>query len=162
MILVVCGVCGSGKSTIGYELAEYLNLPFFDGDDFHPLSNVEKMRNGRSLTDEDRQPWLESLAENIAVWERKGGAILACSALKESYRKTLSAKCESQIKWIILNGSRKLLLERLSSRTGHFVDSRLLDSQLDTLELPNYGWVIDINKSPTIIVNNISALINLK
>ena len=157
MIIIVCGVSGTGKSTLGQLLADELNLPFFDGDDFHPESNVQKMKNGFPLNDEDRQPWLELLATELALWESNRGAILACSALKESYREILASKCKGQIKWVILNGSKALLTQRLDSRKGHFFNPALLDSQLATLELPKYGWVIDIEPSPKEIVNAIST-----
>ncbi|MEP0357283.1 gluconokinase [Paraglaciecola sp.] len=157
MILIVCGVSGTGKSTIGSQLAKKLELPFYDGDDFHPESNVQKMQSGTPLNDKDRQPWLASLAKHIASWEIDGGAVLACSALKESYRKILASSTNTQVNWIMLNGSRELLIERLDSRSGHFFDSSLLDSQLNTLELPEYGWLIDIKGTPEEIVNTVSA-----
>jgi len=159
MILIVCGVSGTGKSTVGELLANKLKLPFFDGDDFHPESNVQKMKSGMALNDQDRQPWLESLATELALWDSNSGAVLACSALKESYREILASQCKN-ITWIILNGSRELLIERLDSRKGHFFNPTLLDSQLDTLELPDYGWVIDIQPAPDEIVNTISARLN--
>ncbi|MEP2651151.1 MAG: gluconokinase, partial [Paraglaciecola sp.] len=100
MILIVCGVSGTGKSTIGSQLAKKLELPFYDGDDFHPESNVQKMQSGTPLNDKDRQPWLASLAKHIASWEIDGGAVLACSALKESYRKILASSANTQVNWI--------------------------------------------------------------
>lgn len=161
MIFIVCGVSGTGKSTIGKLLADKLTLPFFDGDDFHPQSNVKKMKNGIALNDNDRQPWLELLATELALWGANRGAVLACSALKESYRKILSSKYKEEIYWVILNGSRELLIERLDSRTGHFFNSALLDSQLATLELPDYGWTIDIQPSPDEIINTISERLHV-
>lgn len=157
MILIVCGVSGTGKSTIGSQLAKKLELPFYDGDDFHPESNVQKMQSGHPLNDQDRQPWLESLAEHIASWEINGGAVLGCSALKETYRSILASLANSKIIWIMLNGTRELLIERLDSRSGHFFDSSLLDSQLNTLELPYYGWLVDIKDTPDEIVDTIST-----
>lgn len=162
MILIVCGVSGTGKSTVGKLLAEELKLPFFDGDDFHPESNVQKMKSGVALKDQDRQPWLESLSIELASWESNSGAVLACSALKESYRKILSSQCKKNITWIMLHGSTELLTERLESRKGHYFDSRLLDSQLDTLELPDYGWIIDVQQPPDEIVSDISQWLNGK
>jgi 6-phosphogluconate dehydrogenase/gluconokinase len=156
MILIVCGVSGTGKSTVGQLLAEEMKLPFFDADDFHPESNVQKMQSGVALNDEDRQPWLESLSAELVLWESNGGAVLACSALKETYREILASQCKNDITWIILNGSRALLMERLNSRKGHYFDPRLLDSQLDTLELPDYGWIIDVQSTPEEIVSDIS------
>lgn len=153
MNIIVCGVSGTGKSTIGELLAQKLKLPFYDGDDFHPESNVSKMKSGNALNDLDRKPWLEELANNLSAWEGCGGAILACSALKESYREVLASKCTKNILWIMLHGSRKLLTERLAERKGHFFNSTLLDSQLATLELPDYGWIIDVTPSSISIVN---------
>ncbi|GAB2685449.1 gluconokinase [Aliiglaciecola sp. 3_MG-2023] len=156
MIVIVCGVCGTGKSTIGNQLALELDLPFFDADDFHPQSNLQKMKNGSPLNDSDRQPWLENLSLNLANWENKGGAVLACSGLKESYRQTLQGKCSGEVKWIVLNGPRALLLERLKDRRGHFFDPNLLDSQLETFELPDYGYWVDITQRPDEIVASLS------
>jgi len=153
---MVCGVSGTGKSTVGKLLAETLRLPFYDGDDFHPASNVNKMQRGIPLDDNDRQPWLQSLSDELAQWEDDGGAVLACSALKESYRTTLASQCKQDVTWIYLHGSTTLLTERLNARQGHFLDSRLLASQLDTLELPDYGWVIDVQSSAAKIVTTIS------
>ncbi|WP_166422293.1 gluconokinase [Paraglaciecola sp. 20A4] len=155
MIVIVCGVSGTGKSTIGKLLAEKLALPFYDADDFHPQSNVQKMTSGVPLNDEDRQPWLETLATELALWESQGGAILACSALKEAYRTTLASKCANDIEWIILNGSKALLTERLASRKGHFFEPRLLESQLSTLELRDDDWVVNIKPPPEEIVGAI-------
>jgi len=147
MLVIVGGVSGSGKSTIGKLLSEKLKLPFYDGDDFHPQSNIEKMANGQALTDQDRQPWLLELAEHLSLWQKQGGAVLACSALKESYRKTLSSIEKDQIHWVILTASEALLKERLANRRDHFFDQRLLDTQLAALETPDYGLVIDVASS---------------
>lgn len=160
MIAIVCGVSGTGKSTIGKLLADALTLPFYDGDDFHPDANVEKMKSGVPLNDDDRQPWLELLANEIASWESGGGAVLACSALKESYRQVLAAKSHGRIEWIMLHGTAELLNERLTSRKGHFFDLRLLASQLSALELPDYGWTIDIAPPPSQIIDNILMRLN--
>ncbi|MFT4939528.1 MAG: carbohydrate kinase (thermoresistant glucokinase family) [Paraglaciecola sp.] len=155
MIMIVCGVSGTGKSTVGKRLSEVLKLPFFDADDFHPQSNVEKMQSGIALNDEDRQPWLETLASQLASWESEGGAVLACSALKEAYRQTLASQCAENITWIILHGSAQLLSERLKYREDHFFDPRLLVSQLNTLELTDDAWVIDVQATPDEIVADI-------
>jgi len=156
MIVIVCGVSGTGKSTIGEMLAEKMKLPFFDGDDFHPQANVQKMQNGNPLNDDDRKPWLEKLSEHLALWSNKKGAVLACSALKESYREILSSNGANDIKWVFLNGSRELLTERLGARKGHFFNPKLLDSQLDTLELPDYGLLVDVLPTPQQIVDDIA------
>jgi len=153
MIVIVCGVSGCGKSTIGKRLAERLKLPFFDGDDFHPKTNIEKMKSGRALGDDDRQPWLETLASRLPQWDAQGGAVLACSALKEAYRETLGSKFSGQINWVFLTGSEALLRERINARVGHFFDPALLRSQLETIELPDYGQRIDVTPSPKTITN---------
>ena len=156
MIIIVGGVSGTGKSTIGKLLADKLQLPFFDGDDFHPQSNVEKMKSGNPLNDEDRKPWLELLAKELAFHESNQGAVLACSALKESYREILASQCKTDINWVLLNGSAEILTERLEARQGHFMGSKLLQSQLDTLELPNYGLIVDVQDSIENIVTDVS------
>jgi 6-phosphogluconate dehydrogenase/gluconokinase len=154
-LIIIGGVSGTGKSTVGSLLAKALNLPFYDGDDFHPQSNLDKMASGNPLNDEDRKPWLEQLAENLAQWEQHEGAVLGCSALKESYREILSSRCDVDIDWVILTGSVELLTQRLNQRKGHFFDSALLQSQLNTLELPSYGWVITVEGEVDSIVNGL-------
>lgn len=155
MIIIVCGVSGTGKSTIGKLLADTLHIPFYDADDFHSTKNIQKMRSGLALTDEDRAPWLESLSIKLSQWESQQGAVLACSSLKESYRKLLSSKCNLGIHWVMLNGSKELLTERLNSRKGHYFDSSLLSSQLNTLELPSYGLVVNVQLPPEKIINQV-------
>ena len=152
---MVCGVSGAGKTTIGRRLAEALELPFHDADDFHPSSNVDKMSAGIPLEDNDRRPWLDTLASNLSAWEREGGAVLACSALKECYRTILGSRCSERIRWIVLHATEAVLADRIESRNGHFFDRRLLGSQLDALEVPDYGWLIDAQPSPQQIVNEI-------
>lgn len=155
VILVVCGVSGAGKTTTGKLLADALNIPFFDADDFHSSSNIEKMANGLPLDDKDRQPWLETLASMLPAWQQEGGAVLACSALKETYRATLESQCDNFVRWIFLTGSEAVLTDRLASRKGHFFDRELLHSQLDAFEIPDYGRIIDVESSPQEIVSNI-------
>jgi len=136
-------------------LSEALDVPFYDADDFHPASNIEKMASSLPLDDSDRRPWLETLASELSAWEKEGGAVLACSALKESYRTTLGSRCGESIRWIFLTGSKTVLAERLASRKGHFFDQNLLGSQLKALEIPDYGWQVDIESSPQEIVKTI-------
>lgn len=153
-ILFVIGVSGTGKSTIAKLLAEELNLPFFDGDDFHSEANIEKMSNKIPLTDEDRYEWLVTL-NKLAVNNQETGAVIVCSALKESYRNILANKIEEKVVWISLESSFELLLERLQKRKGHFMPAELLRSQLDTFEPPTKAIKISIVPSPQEIVDQI-------
>ena len=113
------------------------------------------MSRGTPLDDADRQPWLETLASKLPDWERGGGAVLACSALKESYRATLVSKCGQAVRWVMLEAPEELLAERLAARKGHYFDPALLRSQVDTLELPDYGWRMDVTAAPQEIVDSI-------
>ena len=150
-ILFVIGVSGTGKSTIGQMLAERFNLAFFDGDDFHSESNIEKMSNKIPLTDEDRYEWLVTL-NKLAVNNQESGAVIACSALKKSYRELLENKLEEKVVWISLESTFELLLDRLQKRKGHFMPAELLRSQLDTFEPPTKAIKIFIEPSPQEIV----------
>ncbi len=154
MVIVVMGVSGCGKTTISKRLSEYFQLPYYDADDFHPKSNIEKMTNKLALNDADRWPWLQILSENISLWAAKGGAVLACSALKESYRKLLSSEYTT-IVWVHLSGSKSLIKKRIEKRNGHFMSSSLLDAQFEDLEIPNYGIHVDTSKSPDDIIKTI-------
>ncbi len=153
-ILFVIGVSGTGKSTIGQLLAEKLDLPFFDGDDFHTEANIEKMSNKIPLTDEDRYEWLITL-NRLAVSNQETGSVIVCSALKESYRKLLANRIEEKVVWISLESSFVLLLDRLQKRKGHFMPAELLRSQLDTFEPPTRAIKIPIEPSPQEIVDHI-------
>jgi carbohydrate kinase (thermoresistant glucokinase family) len=145
MLIVVMGVMGAGKSTFGRRLAARLELPFFDADDFHPLTNKLKMAANSALNDADRQPWLQRLAVEAAGWEANGGAVLACSALKKSYRDQLFAGVSST-RTIHLDVERAELVRRLEARRGQheFIASfdRLLDEQLRDLEPPDDAIVV--------------------
>lgn len=153
MIFIITGVSGSGKSTIGSLLSKKTYLPFFDADDFHPTVNVEKMTRGIPLDDHDRMPWLNTLSEKITEWENSGGAILACSALKESYRQILQSI--QGIIWIHLKGEKPLLEERLQNRKNHYMNPGLLTSQLETWEDPSYGFHLDVSATPEQLVEEI-------
>lgn len=155
MIFLVMGVSGSGKTTIGRLLAEKLALPFYDADDFHPAENVSKMSRGIPLTDADRQQWLEQMATDIQRWKSEGGAVLACSALKEQYRKILEPTVETDIIWVYLEGSRQLIEERIGARNNHFMPPTLLDSQFEALEEPAYGIHVNISSPPPELVEQI-------
>ena len=129
---MIIGVSGAGKTTVGGLLAQQLGWKFYDADDFHPQANIDKMRNGQPLTDEDRQPWLERVRELI---ERANeDAVIACSALKKRYRDSL--RIGDKVKFVFLCGSRTRTAEQLKSRRGHYFDPKLLDSQFADLEEP--------------------------
>lgn len=147
------GVSGAGKTLIGNKLSERMDIPFYDGDDFHPPANVQKMKSGEPLNDEDRRPWLEALANNMIEWEQNGGGILACSALKKSYRKILGSKTDTQ--FIYLKGSLSLIADRLAERSGHYMPPELLQSQFDALEEPDDALTISVESSPEEIVTTI-------
>jgi len=130
------GVSGSGKTTIASALAARLGWTFEDGDRFHPASNVAKMAAGHPLTDEDRWPWLQAIADEIdAVCQRGGHVVIACSALKRTYRDLL-VHGRSDVRLIFLDGTQAVIADRLARRKGHFMPPGLLDSQFKTLELP--------------------------
>jgi gluconokinase len=131
--IVVMGVAGCGKTTVGERLAAALGWPFAEGDRYHPQANVDKMAAGIPLTDEDRWPWLRALAERIRDDDRTGSSVLACSALKRAYRDILRTGAP-RVRFLHLHGDRAVLAERLASREGHFFPPDLLDSQLAALE----------------------------
>lgn len=160
--IIVMGVSGCGKSTIGQQLADKLDLPFFDGDDLHPSSNIEKMKSGTPLNDQDRQPWLESVVKKLHG--APSGSIIACSALKLSYREILRSL--GPITIVYLNGSVEVLSERLDQRaqqTNHFMPSSLLTSQLETLENPSNEELtitVDIDQPVESIVDSVVTELN--
>ena len=136
VILVVMGVSGCGKSTIGRLLAERLGWPFQEGDELHPPSNVAKMHAGTPLSDVDRWPWLQRIGERIDAWRRSSSSgLITCSALARRYRDFLRAD-RPEICFLHLKGQRSLIAERLAARSGHFMPAGLLDSQFAALELP--------------------------
>ncbi|WP_298319110.1 NADP-dependent phosphogluconate dehydrogenase [uncultured Aquimarina sp.] len=157
IVYIIYGVSGSGKTTIGKKLAKDLDIPFFDADDFHPESNIKKMSDGFPLDDTDREPWLQKIANEIKVWNTKNGAVLACSALKTKYRKTLGSIDEKYIKWIFLEGSYDMISKRMQARKNHFFKKEMLVSQFETLERPEKGIVITVDKSSDEIVNEIKS-----
>lgn len=136
MVLVIMGVSGAGKTTVGRALAQALDWPFYDGDDFHPPQNIEKMRRGVPLTDADRLPWLEAL-EALIRRHLLGGqsAVVACSALKRSYRDVLR-RAGKEVRFVHLAADYATIRRRLEARRGHFFDPKLLQSQFDDLEPP--------------------------
>jgi carbohydrate kinase (thermoresistant glucokinase family) len=161
MVLILIGPMGCGKTTIGKMLGKKLGWPFNDGDDFHPKENVEKMRAGIALTDEDRKLWLEKLQANIRRWLKHGqNTILACSALKRAYRDILGVN-QSTVRTVYLKGSYELLRKRIEGRLHPYMDKNLLKSQLDTLEEPKDGLSVDISKTPERIVSTIIKTLKL-
>jgi gluconokinase len=152
-VLLIMGVAGSGKTTVGRALADSLCWRFTDADDFHPPANIVKMTAGSALTDTDRTPWLAALRAHIDTHDH---VVLACSALKASYRAQLIANPD-RAKLIYLRGTHALLAARLAARTGHFATPALLDSQLATLEEPSDVLTLDIANSPTALVAEIRS-----
>jgi gluconokinase len=152
VIVVLLGVSGSGKTTIGRRLAERLHWPFFDGDDFHPEQNLTKMAQHQPLTDADREPWLDRLAELIEMSIAAGrSAVIACSALRRAYRERL-ARGHREVTFVYLRGSFELIRDRLARRQGHFMPIDLLPSQFEALEEPLDAVTVDIRQSPEAIV----------
>jgi gluconokinase len=160
MIVIVMGVVGAGKTTIGKLLAEQLGWEFADADDFHPPSNIEKIRQGIPLTDDDRRPWLARLRAEIANWIAQGrSVVLACSALKRTYRQELEVGRE--VRFVYLKGNPELIAKRLRSRHGHFADEHILASQFDDLEEPENALTVDISAAPSQIVAEIRQKLGL-
>jgi gluconokinase len=157
MIVVLMGVSGAGKTTIGVRLAERTGATFADADDYHPKANKDKMAAGQPLNDADRQPWLETLNGLLRGWYEVGSSgVLACSALKAKYRETLSAGMpEGVVKFVMLDGSKELIAERLASRQHEYMNPKLLDSQLATLEVPQDALRLVNDKTPDEIVDEI-------
>jgi gluconokinase len=146
MIVVLMGVCGSGKTTVGRALSESLRWPFFDADTFHPPENVRKMAAGEPLTDTDRWPWLDRIATELrSVLARGEHAVLACSALKQTYRDRLASA--GDVRFVFLEGDYATIAQRLSTRSHEYMPATLLGSQFATLEPPVDALVVDIRAS---------------
>lgn len=159
-MILVMGVSGSGKTTIGTLLADTLHWQFQDADRFHSAANIAKMHHGLPLTDVDRLPWLLAMQHAIADWQQADmNTILACSALKAEYRQRLVQS--SQVKQVYLKGSFALIQQRLNQRQGHYMKADLLQSQFDTLEEPSDALSIDIDQAPEAIVAAIRRSLNI-
>ena len=160
MILVLMGVSGAGKTTIGQLLSARLGWPLFDADDFHPPANIEKMRSGTPLTDDDRWPWLDRL--NILLREKDSNgesALLACSALRQRYRDRLQAGLKN-VRWVYLKGSFELIEARLKARKGHYMKAGLLESQFATLEEPVDAITAEIAAGPEAIADAVAEALD--
>lgn len=153
------GVSGCGKTTIARLLSQKLNYEFLEADEFHPIENIERMSRGEPLNDEDRRPWLEKIARALKENEEKG-AVLACSALKESYRNILQNGLKKPINVFLLEGSFEEISERMSKRKNHFMPESLLKNQFETLEIPKQAIRINIEKPPSEIVEIILKKVN--
>ena len=154
------GVSGSGKTTIGLQLAAKTGYPFYDADNFHPHKNIDKMKAGQPLTDEDRWPWLDNIHDFVTEKIKMGNIILACSALKQVYRNRLSKGIEQHCRWVFLNGSYETIAKRMQNRVGHYMPGSLLQSQFDVLEIPANAIQADITATPAQIVDHIISNIN--
>ncbi len=163
MIVIIFGVSGAGKTTIGKLLAEELGWRFYEADDLHPRVNIDKMRRGIPLTDEDRWPWLENLRELIKRSVKTGeNAVLACSTLKQAYRERLHISGE--VKFVFLRGDYELIEKQLRQRRGHFMNPALLRSQFADLEEPRLGEdvsTIELGRTPPELVEKIKTKLHL-
>ena len=163
MIIIVFGVSGAGKTTVGKLLARESGWHFVEADDFHSAANIEKMRSGRPLTDEDRWPWLERLREEIKrMVATSKNAVVACSALKRAYRDRL--RVSDEVKFVFLRGDYALVEKQLRSRRGHFMNAALLQSQFDDLEEPQadeHALTVALGRTPEEIVGEIEAKLRL-
>jgi gluconokinase len=149
VLVIVMGVSGSGKTTVGRLLAQSLGWTFLEADDFHPAANVAKMRSGVPLNDDDRRPWLEAIVRRLDVSRARGESlVLACSALKHAYQALLQGSEPRAVRWVLLTGSKELIRERLLARKGHFMNPSLLESQFEILEPPDGAETVDIALSP--------------
>jgi gluconokinase len=158
-IVIVMGVAGSGKSTIGPLIAAGLGADFAEGDSFHPPGNVAKMASGQPLTDADRGPWLAAMAAAIRDWQdRDRPTVLACSALRQSYRDILAGGSKA-VRFVYLRAARDLVAARMATRRGHFMPSSLIGSQFATLEEPEDAIIVDVDDAPETIAARALAVL---
>ncbi len=161
LVIILMGVSGVGKTTVGRRLAHDLGWPFYDGDDFHPRANIEKMRQGIALNDADRAAWLTALQQLIHdLIHRQQSAVIACSALKQAYRDRLGQDRE-EVRFVYLKGSFDLIRSRVQKRRHRFMPSTLLASQFATLEEPQEGLTVEVIHPPGTIVNRIKQALGL-
>lgn len=157
-LVVVMGVSGCGKTSVGERLADTLAVPFLEGDSLHPPANIEKMGEGIPLTDDDRWPWLDLIGARLEA-AREEGMVISCSALKRAYRERLRQAAGGGLNFVFLHGSRALLEQRMGERAGHFMPASLLDSQLATLENPSAEeGVVAVDISPPVAAVASAAL----
>lgn len=155
-LIVLMGVCGCGKSSIGTSLADRLSGTYIEGDELHPAKNIELMSAGVPLTDEDRWPWLEAIAHKMAL--HSGLIFTGCSALRKSYRSFMTEKAGEPILFVHLDGTKETIASRMENRTGHFMPAKMLESQLATLEPPDpseCSFSVDIAGTQKDLVNEI-------
>ncbi len=161
MVVILMGVSGAGKSTVGQMLARQLGWRFYDADDLHPDANKRKMNHGIPLNEHDRRPWLAAVRGLIQRCLADGvSAVIACSALRQSYRDLLVVD-PSSVRIVYLKGAMSLIAERMAARSGHFMSKELLQSQFDTLEEPQDATTVDISASPEEIATSIRASLGL-
>ncbi len=153
------GVSGCGKTTVGKLLASAVNLPFLDADDLHPPENILKMKRGIPLNDKDRSPWLHALKSELEEMKKKGGGIVACSALKADYRKILREGAGPDAHFVFLKGSQDLIRKRLEERKDHYMKQDLLESQFRDLEEPEDALILSIEEPPETLCRRIPASI---
>lgn len=159
MFIIVMGVSGCGKTTIGKKIAEAFEVPYYEGDAYHPPENVDKMSRGVPLTDEDRRGWLEVLAELIRDKLDAGeSGVLACSALKEKYRQQLRISPD-RVWFVYLKGDYETIHTRIQERTGHYMPPGLLKSQFEALEEPDDAFTIDINQPVDVILGEVMGFL---
>ncbi len=162
MIILIMGVAGAGKTTVGRELAAALGWRFYDGDEFHSPEHIEQLRLGIPLTDEDRRPWLAKIRKAIGAWvERREPVVFACSLLKAAYRASVLDGYSDQVRIVYLKAGYSLLQQRLAHRTGHFMGEALLASQWEILEEPTDAVVVDAAKPAAILAGQIRSALNL-
>lgn len=165
-IVIIMGVSGCGKSSIGTGLAAREGVPFLDGDDFHPKANVDKMSSGQPLTDDDRWPWLATFGKGLSAAAAIEGKVFgACSALKRSYREALQKAAEEPILFLHLDGPKDVIEKRMAARSGHYMPTDLLDSQIATLEPlseDEFAARIDLTRAPDTIMDECEQVIRSK